>query len=136
VFISGTQEDAIILAASKGYSLFLPSHESSSAVAEKAGRYWDALERAGREREEVSFTIARDVYVETNGRQARERVSKATEHSFIGDPDEVFHEIKCLQQATGAAHIVCRMNLPGIPHEMVVESMKLLAAEVMTRLQV
>jgi alkanesulfonate monooxygenase SsuD/methylene tetrahydromethanopterin reductase-like flavin-dependent oxidoreductase (luciferase family) len=54
---------------------------------------------------------------------------------LIGDPDQVFDQIKSYQQEAGINHILCRMHYPGLDHVKVLRSIRLFAAEVITRLR-
>lgn len=54
---------------------------------------------------------------------------------LIGDPDQVFDQIKLYQQDAGINHILCRMNFPGLDHVKVLQSARLFATEVITRLR-
>lgn len=54
---------------------------------------------------------------------------------LIGDPDRVFEQIKLYQQEAGINHILCRMSFPGLDHVKVLQSIRLFAAEVTTRLR-
>lgn len=56
-------------------------------------------------------------------------------HLIMGDPDEVFDQLKVLQQNTGINHVLCRMAPSGINHLDVLASMRLFAGEVITRLR-
>jgi alkanesulfonate monooxygenase SsuD/methylene tetrahydromethanopterin reductase-like flavin-dependent oxidoreductase (luciferase family) len=57
------------------------------------------------------------------------------ERAIVGDPDQVFDQIKLYQQEGGINHIVCRMNFPGLDHSKVLRNIRLFAAEVITRLR-
>ena len=53
---------------------------------------------------------------------------------LVGSPSEVVDRIKALQADLGITHLVCRVHRPGIAHVDVVEAIRLLAAQVATRL--
>ena len=53
---------------------------------------------------------------------------------LIGSPCEVVDRIKALQADLGITHLVCRVHRPGIAHVDVIEAIRLLAAQVTTRL--
>lgn len=134
VYLLGLDEAMIDLASRHGYSLMIPSWVHS--VGPYVSRYWQALERAGRHRHEVDLAIARDVYVEADGEQARKRVSDRTDSSLIGTPDEVLNELKKLQHQTGMRHVLCHMQLPGLTTEQIETSIRLFAEDVRGRLQI
>ena len=48
----------------------------------------------------------------------------------VGTPDQCIEKIKLFQQATGADHFICRLFFPGMPHEHIMEELRLLANEV------
>jgi alkanesulfonate monooxygenase SsuD/methylene tetrahydromethanopterin reductase-like flavin-dependent oxidoreductase (luciferase family) len=133
VYLLGVDEETIDLAARAGYSLVIPPSTQSAGT--DATRYWQVLERMGRHRHEVDLAIARDVYVEADGGRARRRVSGQTSGGLIGTPDEVLHEIKKLQHQTGMRHLLCRVQLPGLTTEQTEASIRLLAEDVRSRLQ-
>lgn len=54
--------------------------------------------------------------------------------ALIGSPAEVLDRLKALQSEVGMTHLVCRMFLPGRSHADVVNSIRLLASQVHTRL--
>jgi len=129
----GLDGETIDLAARGGYSLVIPP--STESVAADATRYWHELERMGRHRHEVDLAIARDVYVEADGERSRQRVSGVTSGALIGTPDEVLHGIKNLQRQTGMRHLLCRVQLQGLTTEQIDASIRLLAEDVRSRLQ-
>ena len=56
-------------------------------------------------------------------------------HLIVGDPDDVFDQLKVLQHKAGINHVLCRMAPIGIGHLDVLASMRLFAGEVITRLR-
>lgn len=52
------------------------------------------------------------------------------ERCLVGTPDDVLDRIKRLQNDTHLNHVVCRMSLPGVPHEQVTGSIRLFASTV------
>ncbi|MCC7411027.1 MAG: LLM class flavin-dependent oxidoreductase [Gammaproteobacteria bacterium] len=133
VYLVAADRETADLAARRGHSLLIPPQVESAA--EVADHYWRVLEGAGRHRHEIDLAIARDVYVEIDGEQARKRVTVKTAGSLIGSPDEVLHGIKDLQHVTGLRHLLCRMQLPGLTTGQTDASIRLFAAEVRSRLQ-
>lgn len=133
VYLFGVDPETVELAASAGYSLLIPPGIQS--VGAQATRYWQALERGGRHRHEVDLGIARDVYVEVDGEAARRRVAGGADSGLIGTPDEVLQEIKKLQLETGMRHLLCRVHLPGLTAQQIEASIRLLAEDVRSRLQ-
>ncbi len=81
------------------------------------------------------------------GRELPERLQKVAagdaltfervcaEHAVLGDADEVVAGIRQLADRTGANHILVWMNIGSAHHEIVVESMRRFASEVMPRLE-
>ena len=57
------------------------------------------------------------------------------EHAVIGDSAEVVTRIRALADATGASHILVWMNIGSADHELVLESMRRFANEVMPQLE-
>ena len=48
----------------------------------------------------------------------------------VGNPEQCIEKIRAFQQATGADHFICRLFFPGMPHEHIMEELRLLAHEV------
>jgi alkanesulfonate monooxygenase SsuD/methylene tetrahydromethanopterin reductase-like flavin-dependent oxidoreductase (luciferase family) len=132
VYLVGEDRRAVEFAARTGNSLLL---SRDKAPANLAAAYWKALEGAGREKHEVDLAIARDVYIETDGQQARQRSKATGNDALIGSPEEVFDRIKALQHETGVRHFLCHMQLPGLSADLVNNSLRLFASEVRPRLQ-
>lgn len=136
-------------AAAQGLSVLPGVDMTHDEVADCYQAYVVALNNAGRAAEEVERPVIRDVFVAASKREALELVGAAygeahggmsegdllTEHLIVGDPDEVFAQIKQLQQRASFNHIICRTNVPGVSHLDVITSMKLFAGEVITRLR-
>ncbi len=53
---------------------------------------------------------------------------------LIGTPQEFVGRLKALQAEAGINHLLCRVYLPGRDHAKVVESIRLLASQLHTRL--
>lgn len=49
---------------------------------------------------------------------------------IIGDPEKVIEQIHYFEQQFGMNHLVCRLHFPGMPPELVAESVQLLGKEV------
>lgn len=49
---------------------------------------------------------------------------------IIGSPDTVIRQIQKFRDAFGVDHLICRLYFPGIPHEVIMAELKLLAKEV------
>ncbi len=49
---------------------------------------------------------------------------------LIGDPDTVIQQIQRFEQAFGVDHLICRLYFPGMPHDFILQELKLFAAEV------
>jgi alkanesulfonate monooxygenase SsuD/methylene tetrahydromethanopterin reductase-like flavin-dependent oxidoreductase (luciferase family) len=74
VYLVGEDQRAAEFAAQTGNSLLLSRDKEPANL---AAAYWKALEGAGRQKHEVDLAIARDVYIEADGKQARERTRGA-----------------------------------------------------------
>jgi alkanesulfonate monooxygenase SsuD/methylene tetrahydromethanopterin reductase-like flavin-dependent oxidoreductase (luciferase family) len=118
VFVMTDDDDAAMLAASKGYSPVLGADLTADEVAARAIVFWRALEAAGRNQAEVCLTVVRDIRVTDDG-----------------DVDDVVHGLKQLQQEAGYGQLLCRFYLPDLAHEQGERSLKLFAAEVRPRLE-
>ena len=49
----------------------------------------------------------------------------------VGTPDQCIEKIRMFRDAVGADHFICRLFFPGMPHEHIMEELRLLAKEVM-----
>ncbi len=50
---------------------------------------------------------------------------------LVGNPDTVIRQLQKFKAAFGVDHLICRLYFPGIPHEFIMEELRLLAREVM-----
>ena len=50
---------------------------------------------------------------------------------FIGSPDRIIQQIQHFQSHVDFDHLICRLYFPGIPHEFIINELRLLAKEVM-----
>ena len=50
---------------------------------------------------------------------------------IIGSPEDVVRECERYAEEIGTRHLIFRMQFPGIPHEKVMRSIRLLGEEVM-----
>jgi probable F420-dependent oxidoreductase len=48
----------------------------------------------------------------------------------VGSPDQCIDKIRAFRDAVGADHFICRLYFPGMPHEHIMEELRLLAREV------
>jgi probable F420-dependent oxidoreductase len=48
----------------------------------------------------------------------------------VGNPDQCIEKIRAFRDAVGADHFICRLFFPGMPHEHIMEELRLLAKEV------
>lgn len=108
VFVAASREEAIALAAD-AYQTQYRSHAASGELADASGRRLTA------------DACALEYLLE--------------HHLILGDPDDVFDQLKTLQQNTSINHVICRMAPVGINHLDVLASMRLFAGEVITRLR-
>jgi probable F420-dependent oxidoreductase len=49
----------------------------------------------------------------------------------IGTPERCVEQIRSVREAFGADHLICRLYFPGMPHEHIMQELRLLAREVM-----
>ncbi len=49
---------------------------------------------------------------------------------IVGGPDTVIRQLQRFRAAFGFDHLVCRLYFPGLPHEFILEELRLLAKEV------
>jgi alkanesulfonate monooxygenase SsuD/methylene tetrahydromethanopterin reductase-like flavin-dependent oxidoreductase (luciferase family) len=49
---------------------------------------------------------------------------------IIGNPDECIAKIRCFVETFGLDHLICRLYFAGMPHEHIMQELKLLATEV------
>lgn len=52
---------------------------------------------------------------------------------IVGDPDTVADQIQYYQREFGVDHLIMRLFFPGMPHEFILQELKLLAEEVIPR---
>jgi alkanesulfonate monooxygenase SsuD/methylene tetrahydromethanopterin reductase-like flavin-dependent oxidoreductase (luciferase family) len=50
---------------------------------------------------------------------------------LVGSPETITRQIKRFQEAFGVDHMICRLYFPGMPHETIMNELRLLAKEVM-----
>jgi alkanesulfonate monooxygenase SsuD/methylene tetrahydromethanopterin reductase-like flavin-dependent oxidoreductase (luciferase family) len=50
---------------------------------------------------------------------------------LVGSPDTVIQQLQKFKDAFGVDHLICRLYFPGIPHEFIMNELRLLASEVM-----
>lgn len=50
---------------------------------------------------------------------------------LVGSPDTVVRQLRVFKAALGVDHLICRLYFPGIPHEFIMNELRLLAHEVM-----
>lgn len=55
----------------------------------------------------------------------------ANDRFLVGNPDQVITRLKRFQETFGVDHLICRLYFAGMPHEHIMEELKLLAREVM-----
>jgi alkanesulfonate monooxygenase SsuD/methylene tetrahydromethanopterin reductase-like flavin-dependent oxidoreductase (luciferase family) len=137
---------------------------TDAEVRSQVGWYTDALASAGRDLSEVDVVVAREVFLAETGERARERAlsslrthldavrsegsddatglgalraseSELLDSCFlVGSPAEVLDRLKSMQADLGMTHLVARVFLPGRAHVDVLDSIRLLASEIATRL--
>jgi alkanesulfonate monooxygenase SsuD/methylene tetrahydromethanopterin reductase-like flavin-dependent oxidoreductase (luciferase family) len=132
VYLGSGDQRSVEFAARNGNSLLLIRDNDP---AQTAAAYWRALQQAGRQKYEVDLVIARDVYVEADGDNARSRIEEVSDNALVGSPSEVFNKIKALQRETGMRHFLCHMQLPGLSSDCINDSLRLFASEVRPLLQ-
>ena len=50
---------------------------------------------------------------------------------LVGSPETVIRQLQSFEQAFGVDHLICRLFFPGIPHDFIMNELRLLANEVM-----
>lgn len=55
----------------------------------------------------------------------------ARDRFLVGSPDTVIEKLQQFVDAFGVDHLICRLYFPGIPHDFIMEELRLLASEVM-----
>ena len=53
------------------------------------------------------------------------------ERFLVGSPDSVIEQSQVFVKALGVDHLICRLYFPGMPHEFIMDELRLLAKEVM-----
>jgi alkanesulfonate monooxygenase SsuD/methylene tetrahydromethanopterin reductase-like flavin-dependent oxidoreductase (luciferase family) len=131
VFVVAGDDEAVALAAAKGYSPLIRENATAEQITGRATAFWRALDAAGRGRSETVLTIARDLYLhsgESGGPGLAENV-------IAGTPGTVLDRLKQLQHDTGLGQILCRFDVPGVTTAQAARSLTLFAAEVRPRLE-
>jgi len=54
-----------------------------------------------------------------------------TDRFIVGTPDQCIERIRTFRNAVGVDELICRLFFPGMPHEHIMEELRLLAREVM-----
>jgi probable F420-dependent oxidoreductase len=54
----------------------------------------------------------------------------ARDRFVIGTPDQCIEQIQAFRDAFGVDHFICRLYFPGMPHEHIMQELRLLAGEV------
>jgi probable F420-dependent oxidoreductase len=49
---------------------------------------------------------------------------------LVGSPDTIIKQLQVFERAFGVDHLVCRLYFPGIPHDFIIDELRLLASEV------
>ena len=137
-----------------GLPLFTSPMESIPQLRERDTLYRAAMQEAGQQ--QALFPLIRSLYVAETAERARAdteaallaqsyrysrwRPQVALEGSFetltadryiIGDPEQCVTQMLRYAAELGINYIVCRMNLAGLPHAKVLNSMRLFVQEVM-----
>lgn len=53
------------------------------------------------------------------------------ERFLVGSPETIIRQVKRFQKALGMDHLICRLYFPGMPHDFIMNEIRLLAKEVM-----
>ncbi len=137
-----------------GLPLYTSPLESMAQLKERDTLYRAALHEAGHT--QTLFPLLRSVYVAATPQQARADTEAAllaqarryqrwrpqaalpqtfeqitADRFIIGAPDHCIAEIRRYAAELGMNYLVCRMNLPGLSHAKVMDSMRLFAHDVM-----
>ncbi len=54
---------------------------------------------------------------------------------LVGDPETIIIQMQRFVEAFGADHLICRLYFPGVPHDVIMKELRLLAAEVIPALR-
>jgi alkanesulfonate monooxygenase SsuD/methylene tetrahydromethanopterin reductase-like flavin-dependent oxidoreductase (luciferase family) len=73
IWVNATSRAMIEWAASRGYSLLISSLETEAEVTDKVNCYDTALKKSGRDRNEVSVCLSRELFLAEEGSDAREK---------------------------------------------------------------
>lgn len=165
IWVNATSQAIIEWAASRGLSLLVSSFETEEEVRRKVGWYDAALTKAGRSRNEVEVSLARELFLAEDGDTARQKAlpglrarlaavrAEAREDlaglavmqgmddqellstcALYGSHAEVLTRLRRLKAEVGINHLVCRMYLPGRDHGDIINSIRLTASQLQTRL--
>jgi alkanesulfonate monooxygenase SsuD/methylene tetrahydromethanopterin reductase-like flavin-dependent oxidoreductase (luciferase family) len=165
VWVAANNDRAVERAAEIGDTWIINPHATLGTIARQMGLYRSALERLGkpfpaelpmireicvaRSREEA-LRLARpsleqkyEAYVAWGQHKALPADDDMTaafdelvrDRFIIGDPAECSEEIERCVEAVGANTMVFRLNWPGMPHEAILEGLRLLAEEVRPRIR-
>ncbi len=55
----------------------------------------------------------------------------ARDRFLVGDPDAVIAQLKHFEETFGVDHLICRLYFPGMPHDFIMNEIRLLGNEVM-----
>jgi alkanesulfonate monooxygenase SsuD/methylene tetrahydromethanopterin reductase-like flavin-dependent oxidoreductase (luciferase family) len=142
-------------AARLGYPLLPAALESIPALQAKYQLYHATWREAERPEPPAAMPLMRVVYVAPQARIAHQEAEAglmqtygryrywglltdagkdyttlATDRFIIGDPAQVIEEIQRYQELFGTTYLICRMAIPGVPHDHISRSMRLFSERV------
>ncbi len=142
-------------AARLGYPLLPAPLESIPQLQAKYQLYRDTWRASDRAEDPAQLPLMRIVYVAPQAQSAHEEAAPslvrmfgryqrwglltdvgtdyavlAKERFIIGDPAQVIDEIQRYRELFGITYLVCRMAMPGIPHDHITRAMRLLSERV------
>ena len=69
--------------------------------------------------------------IDSSDKATVDRARRDRQDRFVvGTPDQCIEKIRMFRDAVGADHFICRLFFPGMPHEHIMEELRLLAKEV------
>jgi alkanesulfonate monooxygenase SsuD/methylene tetrahydromethanopterin reductase-like flavin-dependent oxidoreductase (luciferase family) len=164
VWVAANNDQAVERAAELGDAWVINPHATLQTIARQMGLYRAALERCGKpfpselpmireicvaETQSEAVRLARpyleqkyQAYVHWGQHKAlpgdddmtQAFADLARDRFILGDPHQCADELQRCAEATGATMMLLRLHWPGMPHDVIAQSMRLLADKVRPRL--
>jgi alkanesulfonate monooxygenase SsuD/methylene tetrahydromethanopterin reductase-like flavin-dependent oxidoreductase (luciferase family) len=103
-------------------------------IAETQERAWELAERhlLINYRDEYGGGVWKHPLIgATDATPVHELEALARDRFLVGNPDKVIAQLKRFQETFGVDHLICRLYFPGMPHEHILQELRLLAKYVM-----